>query len=1410
MQVTLTINRSGSDSVDVRITANRPLEVPELMALLGEAPAEPLFSGSTLLPAQARLGDPGLRHGCTLFVGSAAERRPDTHSVLWLKVSSGPDCGRVIPLHRGRHVVGRAAEADIVLNDPQLSRRHACLWVGAHSVEVQDLGSSNGTLINGEPVGDKRRMPLPGSITVGTSQLEMTADTDPPAGVTPDVAGTLMVRRPPRSIEVVPPGMLAIPEAPPAAPRPRTKWLAVLIPVLISAVLAAAMRSTQLLAFMAFSPVTVLASTISDRRSWRRNRSTQLAGYHAARSVSETALDRSLQDELATARLRYVDAAGILRSATSCDCRLWERRPGTDTFLALRLGLADQPSRTTISHAGKVIPAGTVPMAPVVVSLAERALGVAGPERWTVGLRRWLIGQLAVLHSPAELSMVLLTDPSHDLTWRWLRWLAPDTLTVAITSGDRRAVAEQLSQLLRTRQRQRAGPDRPWSGRWTLVVIDPASLIVELPCLNELIDQGAPVGLAVLCFARQEQSLPARCPAILRLVDDAGTEAILTNRGNPPLPVRIERVGPGWAEQVARALAPLRDAEEIRPAVTSDRSALLGEALGLAEVSAEAVRRSWRTRSPRPAAPIGVSGDRTFEIDLAADGPHLLVAGTTGSGKSELLRVLITSLALRYPPTELTFVLVDYKGGAAFAECAELPHVTGVVTDLDPHLTRRALVALDAELRRREEAFAQAGTSEFADYERSGYGLGTPLARLVLVVDEFATLAERMPELLTGLLSIAQRGRSLGVHLVLATQRPAGVLSADIKANIGLRIALRMADANESVDVVGVDTASRISRGTPGFAIARHADGQLVEFQTACISQPAASAEVVTITELDAWNRSLASAPDPDLPSHLTVLKQAVLAAATGMPRPTPPWLDPLPEVLCVEPSPDSSLVVFGRSDEPAESRQAPVGLDLAAGGSLGLVGGPRSGRTTAIRTIIGVAVGQLAPDRLHLYVIDCAGAALRPLRQLPHCGAMLDTTEPAAVPRLITRLAGEHRRRQQMLAEYGAADFAEGLAIGFRLPAVLVALDGWDRLCNLSDEVDGGRSADLLGQLVREGAATGFSFVIAGDRSILGARIGSALSRKLLLPLADRNDYATAGVDMAAVPRVITPGRAVTAEDGIEVQIGILAEDPASAAQWECLRARALTTTTGSSPERPTMAESPVSAGTGSPAEPARFSGPTIRMRPLPAVVDANWLLEQRDTNGHCLLGVGRDDASVIECPLLEPHSRFLIAGPDASGRSTAAILIARQARSSGLRVFVAAPARSRLAAWADENHISACRPEEPLDKFAAELLVIDDAEQFTDTAAGNTLQAWIARTAASVVATARTPDVLTSFRGIGTDLRRYRSGLLLQPCAADGEIFGVRLPQLPSSGIAGRGVLVTRETRDCVAGYEPIQVAA
>jgi DNA segregation ATPase FtsK/SpoIIIE, S-DNA-T family len=235
--------------------------------------------------------------------------------------------------------------------------------------------------------------------------------------------------------------------------------------------------------------------------------------------------------------------------------------------------------------------------------------------------------------------------------------------------------------------------------------------------------------------------------------------------------VSADQVTTQWAERLARGLAPLADAGADTSA-TIPATCFLFDLLGLDRGNlTSAIIERWRSGMGRPRTAVGLSAHGLVELDLISDGPHALVAGTTGSGKSELLRSLVAGLSIVNGPGDIAFLLIDYKGGATFADCSRLPHTVGLVTDLDAHLTRRVLRSLDAELRRREVLFAQVGARDLDQYRRT-ISPHASLHRLVLIVDEFAALAEELPDFLDGLVDIAQRGRSLGIHLILATQRP--------------------------------------------------------------------------------------------------------------------------------------------------------------------------------------------------------------------------------------------------------------------------------------------------------------------------------------------------------------------------------------------------------------------------------------------------------------------------------------------------------------------------------------------------------------------------------------------------------------------------------------------------------------
>jgi S-DNA-T family DNA segregation ATPase FtsK/SpoIIIE len=1413
MRVKLTL-RSRDCERDVEVTAEHGATVGQLAPLFGGvldgAATAPLFSEGRLLSAQASLGGPGLRSGCVITVGASTRHSSPMDAALQLRVVSGPDSGKVVGLPRGRHLIGRTPQAHLDLADPDVSRQHAELRVELDGVSVRDLDSTNGTWLNGSRV---TTVPCPLSqdavLRMGNSLVCLAAATEPPAALTADAAGRQRVHRPPAIAEPGADTPVEFPVEAVAATRTRVPWLAGLAPAVLGVSCAILMHSSQLLAFALLSPVTVLAGAAVDRREWRRHRRRARVEFARAEAGAREQLDARLAAEASRLHRDFPDAAAVLHTAAVPDCRLWERRPGERRFLAVRLGLAGRRADTRATRAGRLLPAEVIADAPATVCLTEGALGLAGPLPLVRGVARWLGGQLLALHSPRDLSVVAFLD-GEVTDWRWLSWPEATVRAVATEPHAHRALSKNLRDLVSERKTRATDG---WTGPWIVVLLDRAGQFVALDDLRAVLEEGPAVGVTAVCLDTDVRVLPPSCRSTAVFTSGTGSDTELRRAGQPAARVAIECVSAAWADRLARSLAPLYDTDPADGA-RLPAEVWLADLLGNGQVSAQALVRRWT--HPGPAAtPIGLAATGPLEFDLVRDGPHLLIAGATGAGKSELLRCFVTGLALRHPPDEVAFVLIDYKGGAAFGGCAAFPHVVGLVTDLDGRLTSRALASLDAEIRRREVTLAEAGVAEFEDYQRLPHTHQRRLARLVLVVDEFAHLAEELPAFLSGLIAVAQRGRSLGLHLVLATQRPAGVVSPQIKANVSARIALRVTDAADSTDVIGCGAASEISKHHPGRGYALLADG-LVHFQTARTGRRPPSAAAVAVSPLDPWHRAVgepATTPAGGGAEEGQPLPAAMWQAVEQLGRALPesPWLPPLPGRLATtdlgQDRARAFEIRFGLTDDPRGQRQHPAVHDLLTGGSLGFVGGPRSGRTTALHTFLGQACRQLTPDQLHLYLLDCAGQSFRHFARLPHCGAVVSHQEPSSVARLLARLVEELAARQRLLAGLGVGTLAEAHLTGTPLPVIVVALDGWEGLCALSDDHDAGRSAEALLRLARDGAAAGITVLVAGDRTMLGLRVAPALSRKLLLALVDRSDYLTAGVSPTSLPARFEPGRAVAAGTGLEIQLALLVDDTSPGAQQAAVAA----------------------LGTG---DRSVTAGPAIRIRSLPVAVRRSDLVagaadrhcqnhldgatgEPADQPGHCLLGLGGDDARPVWAALFVDHARFLISGPPLSGRSTTTIVIAEQAWQAGLAMLVAAPARSPLAAWARQRGLDVLTPEglpdpgRAGDPMPGHLVVIDDAEQFGDTASGSYLTELATSHRAPMIAAGRAEDLMTSFRGPAVVIRRRRTGLLLQPGPADGELLGVRTGGQRMAPVPGRGLLVTDATRGTAPDGLALQVA-
>jgi S-DNA-T family DNA segregation ATPase FtsK/SpoIIIE len=527
--------------------------------------------------------------------------------------------------------------------------------------------------------------------------------------------------------------------------------------------------------------------------------------------------------------------------------------------------------------------------------------------------------------------------------------------------------------------------------------------------------------------------------------------------------------------------------------------------------------------------PVGTDGSgATATVDLAREGPHALVAGTTGSGKSELLRTLVTALALRNPPDRLALLLVDYKGGSSLGDCAGLPHTTGLVTDLDPHLGERVLTSLRAELRRRESRLVEAGVRDVRDYA------GNDVPRLVVVVDEFRVLAEELPDVLAGLVRVATVGRSLGVHLVLATQRPAGVVSADLRANVNLRIALRVRDAADSLDVLEVADAAHLPEGRPGAALVRTGASPVRALQVApagpghrCDTEEAWEVEEAADV-WDAWRRVRLPTPtlsDPrdnglgDLPG---LLSRA--ATATGHVAPVV-WLPPLPSVITSAEGSDGRA--WAVADRPDEQRRAELAWRPDA--PLAVVGSARSGRSTALRSLVRAA------GPAWLYVLDL-GRALAGTELSRHPG-LRSWVAPDDVAHGLRTMEVLGRLVEDRLAA-GPPSAGQG-----HVPVVVV-VDGWERWVESYDQVDRGRGVDLLLRLLREGPAAGVVALLSGGGALLGGAVSGLVAETWALRLHDPGDVLRAGLRPRQVPRDQPPGRVVRTRDGLVAQVVTPDED--------------------------------------------------------------------------------------------------------------------------------------------------------------------------------------------------------------------------------------------------------------------------
>lgn len=1377
-----------------------------------------------------------------------------------LRVRSGPDAGREFALPAGHSIIGRGAGADVELSDPLVSKRHARLEVG-QSIELVDLNSANGVMVDGGMVPRLRAVPgqlvtLGDTEITLTHVATPESDADPVL----ERGGALMFNRSPR-VEVRYPGtQYPYPKVPTEAQQKVFPWPMIVAPIMLGFAMYAFTGRASSLLMIFMSPMMMLGNLIGQKTETGQKLKREIDTYEVQIEELEEELSSQTSEEHARRHDEAPAVARIYEQAMKLGPLLWTRRPEHWNFLAVRLGVGRALSRNVIQEASTPdgIPKyarqieklqarhkwiDDVPLVETFPSAG--AIGVAGSREVAADIVRGFGVQLFGLHAPNEVITAAIIDPSWTPELEWMKWLPHTTsprspfadLALADSQSAGSSLLNALEEAILQRTNERAshrGPVKTGEGSMALgatvgeretsrsglagdvvlVLFVSSDAPVDRPRLTQVIERGADSGIFTVFFAPTVESLPAACRTFIDATDGLENAKVgYVRAGESYESVKVEGVSNAYAEVFAKRLAPVVDSSSVE-ADASDipRSVNLLGLVGTeaAESSASVIER-WRQnnsvidrsgaqlgrlkRAGTLKAFVGQGSPDAMTLDLRSQGPHALVGGTTGSGKSEFLQAWVLGMAAEYSPDRVTFLFVDYKGGSAFADCVALPHCVGLVTDLSPHLVRRALTSLRAELHHREHLFNRKKAKDLLELEKRR-DPETPPA-LVLVIDEFAALAGEVPEFVDGVVDIAQRGRSLGIHLIMATQRPAGVIKDNLRANTNLRVALRMADESDSKDVVGDPIAGTFDPSIPGRGIAKTGPGRLVPFQSAYAggwtSSAVTKAEVrvaelrfgsLVLWEADAEAES--DSHDEDLgPNDQKRLVSTFVRASqeARIPAPRRPWLDDLAVTVDIADLPvqSDSQIVLGKADIPERQLQDAVYFAPDRDGSMLVYGTSGSGKSTALRSIAAAAGMRPELGEVEVYGLDFGSGSLRSVDVLPHVGSIITGDDAERVQRLLRSLGDMLDRRGKRFSEVNAASLSEYRDItGEREPRIILLIDGFGQFKSEWDATTARLPFyNVFMRILGEGRPLGMHVIATADRSgTVPTAVSANVSKRIVLRLADEGAYQILGVPKDVLDEHSPVGRAIV--DGFETQLAVLGGTPNVAEQSKALDRLAAELRAAGAREVPEVGALPTE----------------LDVRSLPGEVA-----------GEPVLGIAED---TLAARGFEPVGTFSVTGPPLSGKTNGMKwLVTSMLRfDPSVKLFHFAGRRSQLrdfAPWvrsATTTDDARSLAKELVDLVPDEsipgriMIVVEDVTQFADTDAERPMKELfqaINRSDHFLIGDADVSLLSSGFGFVG-DFKAGRRGIVMKPDAYDGDaIYKTPFPKVKRSDFpSGRGIFV------------------
>lgn len=926
---------------------------------------------------------------------------------------------------------------------------------------------------------------------------------------------------------------------------------------------------------MGIGIVMSIATYFSEKKQFKEEQASRKAAYEEYIAQKRADIEALREQEGKTLELIHPEVTQSVAEVEGFGKRIFEIGPQDADFLQVRLGTGEVESACPVQYTKQefvdkenplsLLPEKmameyrALPNAPVIAHLADaNAIGVVGTKPQLDEMVKTLSLDLALRHFYKEVRLCYLLSPNDAEKFSWLRWVQHTRNSV---TGGRdflyddesgRVLLEFIySEISRREAQASEGEDVSFPTHYVVFVLD-KSAIAKHP-VSKFIESGAKYGFTFLFFEEAEEFFPRGCGQIVRLNGTSGESAVLeTLNGGVEQAFTPTVVSDAAATAAALRLAGIH-VEEVALEQTLTKNITLFELFNILTPSDIDLERAWASSEvyKSMSAPIGVKRkNEIVSLDISdkasAHGPHGLVAGTTGSGKSEILQTYVLSMAVRFHPYDVSFVIIDFKGGGMANQFKDLPHLVGAITNIDGREIDRSLKSIKAELIRRQTLFSQSGVNHINDYIRlfKEGAVTQPLPHLIMIVDEFAELKAEYPDFMKEIISAARIGRTLGVHLILATQKPSGVVDNQIWSNSKFKLCLKVQSREDSNEVLHSPLAAEIVE--PGRAYFQVGNNEIFElFQSAYsgASLPSDSGEVKTPCEIASVNLSgkktmiytnRGKSEDGNTVKQLDALVDYIHAYCQEKHIAPLPGicLPPLEENLKLsqlqqEEKKPGVTVAVGVYDDPATQRQGPYTLDLTAENTF-VVGSTQMGKTTFLRTLARALITKYTPQEINLYLIDCGAMALAPFAKALHTGGVVLSHEEVRMGNLFKLLNRELARRRECFAQKGVGTYAAYLEAGFTdIPQIVIMLDNMATFREYYDEL-----MDQFLVLTREGLGVGISFVIASSQSnALSFKAMANFSNRIAFTCTDGGEYSNLFGRGGTFPKEV-PGRALVQMD--------------------------------------------------------------------------------------------------------------------------------------------------------------------------------------------------------------------------------------------------------------------------------------